>query len=225
MRSEDKFFFEILTALHKSGALEELILIGGWCHRLYRHHFGNPAELTALRTADIDFLIPIPPKIKNEVDIPTLLESLGFDEAFSILSGYEKYVHPDLEIEFLVPETGRPKEKPYKVEALHVNAQRLRYLDILQSHTMSITFNGIKTAVPEPAAFVLNKFIVSERRDKPDKRENDLRVGKELGEYLIQDQKQRERLKQIYTSFHPRLKRKLLDLIGGVSGEIATVLI
>ena len=114
MRPEDKFFFEILSTLHKNGALEELILIGGWCHRLYRHYFANPAELTALRTADIDFLIPIPPKIKNEVNIPSLLESLGFDGAFSILSGYEKNIHPDLDIEFLVPETGRPKEKQYR---------------------------------------------------------------------------------------------------------------
>ena len=49
------------------------------------------------------------------------------------LTGYTKYVHPELELEFLIAELGRGKgNKPYEIPKLHINAQGLRFLNLLQ---------------------------------------------------------------------------------------------
>jgi len=120
--------------------------------------------LSSLRTADIDFLIPLPIKIEKKIDLPSIFSKLGFDEEFSTSAGYRKYVHPDLEIEFLVAELGREKDKPFPVKALNINAQRLRYLDILQKDPLIIDVNNIKVTVAIPVLSLINKLITSTRR-------------------------------------------------------------
>jgi hypothetical protein len=75
---------------------------------LYKQHFHNPPEIPVVRKADIDFLIPNPPRIRKEVDVSALLRQLGFELLTDYLSGYTKYDHPQLEIEFVTPEDSRP---------------------------------------------------------------------------------------------------------------------
>ena len=101
MQQSDELFYSVIKELDKAGILQELVLIGGWCQKIYRINFGNPKGLSLLRTVDIDFLIPRSKKIKKEVDVPQILKRLGFDEIFSVLKGYTKYVHRELEVEFL----------------------------------------------------------------------------------------------------------------------------
>lgn len=83
-----------------------------------------------------------------------------------------------MEIEFLISELGRGKNEPYKVKELNINAQGLRYLNLLQKYTIEILFYDINLVVPEPAAFVLHKFIVSDRRQNQTKREKDIKTAK-----------------------------------------------
>ena len=59
------------------------------------------------RTADLDFLIPRPLQLKQDVDV-SLIFSWGLTEKCRCLT-VAKYVHPDLEIEFLTPERGEVK--------------------------------------------------------------------------------------------------------------------
>jgi hypothetical protein len=99
MERRYKLFFDILSQLNNEGVLQKFILIGGWCQILYKQFFGNPVEISTLRTADVDFLLPNPLKIDKAVNIPLIFKKLGFDEEFSTPEGYTKYVHPDLEIE------------------------------------------------------------------------------------------------------------------------------
>lgn len=137
MKRKSNLFIATLNALYKSGALEDIILIGGWCHHFYRIYFNNAPEIPVVRTLDIDFLIPNPPKIHREVNIPNILNSLDFIPAHDYITGYTKYVHPELEVEFLIPDLGRGKgSKPYEIPKLHINAQGLRFLNLLQSHTI-----------------------------------------------------------------------------------------
>jgi len=51
-------------------------------------------------------------------------------------------VHPELELEFLTPELGRGKNKPYELPKLHINAQGLRYLNLLQSNVLKIKYKN-----------------------------------------------------------------------------------
>jgi hypothetical protein len=210
MEERVKLFRHVIIEFSKSGVLENLILIGGWAQILYREYFGNPPEISSLRTADIDFLIPNPPKIKKEVNLPKLLQNLGFEQLTSFTTGYTKYSHQDLEVEFLIPELGKGKDKPYEIKNLHINAQGLRYLNLLQNNILQIVYNGIPITVPEPSAFVLHKFILAQIRKNEAKSKKDLRVAVELGEFLIQNFEQKEKMVKIFEGLPKSWKKKTL---------------
>ena len=224
MEKEHDLFFTILIRLDKEEVLRDIILIGGWCSLVYKEYFGNPVEISMQRTADLDLLIPNPPRIHKDVDVSLILEELGFDRKVSLLDGYEKYVHPDLEVEFLTPERGRGRGKPYSIDKLHINAQGLRYLDLIQSYTMKISYNGISINVPEPTAYVLHKFIVSDRRKKQFKREKDIETARQLGEYLLEQKSQKKKMREIYSSMPEKWKRDLMKIVKGASEKIYTFL-
>lgn len=224
MEKEHDLFFTILSRLDKEEVLLDIILIGGWCPLVYKEYFGNPVEISMQRTADLDLLVPNPPRIHKDVDVSLIFEELGFDRKVSLLDGYEKYVHPDLEVEFLTPERGRGRGKPYTIDKLHINAQGLRYLDLIQSHTMKTSYNGISINVPEPSAYVLHKFIVSNRRKKQFKREKDIETARQLGEYLLEQNKQRNKMRGIYLSMPEKWKKDLIKIVKGTSEKIYTFL-
>lgn len=210
MERKSNLFIATLKALHKSGALQNLILIGSWCHHFYKIYFKNSPEIPVVRTLDIDFLIPNPPKIRREVNIPEILKSLDFIPEHNYTTGYTKYVHPELELEFLTPELGKGKgSEPYEISKLHINAQGLRYLNLLQAHTIKIKDDDIDVCVPEPSAFVLHKLIVFKRRTKKEKMIRDLKAAKEIGEFLLKDKKQRDKLNKIFISL-PKTWQKII---------------
>ena len=107
MTGQSNFLLAVLKALDKSGALEDIILIGSWCQYFYRIYFDYPHRIPAVRTMDVDFLIPNPPRIRKEINVPEILKKLDFVPAHDYPSGYTKYVHPELELDFLIPDLGR----------------------------------------------------------------------------------------------------------------------
>ncbi len=220
MEKEHDLFLAILISLSKAEVLRDIIFIGGWCPLVYREYFGNPVEISMQRTADLDILIPNPPRIYKEVDVSLILKELGFDRKVSLIDGYEKYVHPDLEVEFLTPERGRGREKPYAIKKLHINAQGLRYLDLIQSHVMKTSFRGISLNVPEPTAYVLHKFIVSGRRKESFKKEKDIETARQIGEYLLEREDQKKKMREIYLGMPEKWKKDLMKIVKGASEKI-----
>jgi hypothetical protein len=212
MERNDNLFFATVRALHKAGALEGIILIGSWCHYFYRQYFDNAPEIPAVRTLDIDFLIPNPPKIKKEVNIPEILTALDFNPIHNYTTGYIKYGHPELELEFLTPDLGKGKgNEPYRIPKLHIKAQGLRFLNLLQAYTMKITYEDITIRLPEPAAYVLHKFIIYKRRTKKNKRDKDLQAAREIGEFLLQKDEQRKRLSKIFNDLPEKWQAKIKE--------------
>ncbi len=157
MTKQNNLFLATLNALHKSGVFEDIILIGSWCHYFYRIYFNNAPEIPVVRTMDIDFLIPNPVKIHKDINIPEILRTLDFTPTLSYITGYTKYEHPELELEFLTPELGIGKNKPYELPKLHINAQGLRYLDLLQSNLLKIEYKHMQVILMNNAcrAFLL----------------------------------------------------------------------
>lgn len=221
MKAKSNLFFSTLRALQKAGVLNEIILVWSWCYYFYRIYFDNSPEIPAVRTLDIDFLIPNPFKVNKEIDIPKILKTLDFRPVQNYPSGYTKYVHPELELEFLTPELGRGKgDKPYEISKLHLNAQGLRYLNLLQSQTIKIEFKDIKVILPEPAAYVLHKFIVFERRKKEEKMIRDLKAAKEIGEFLLKKTSQRKKIKKIFKSLPTKWQKKIVKNIEDKSPSV-----
>ncbi|MGB2763951.1 MAG: GSU2403 family nucleotidyltransferase fold protein [Candidatus Aminicenantaceae bacterium] len=160
---------EVLRRIQKAGILKEIMVIGSWCIYFYQDYFSDVDYSSSIRTRDIDFLIPIPYKSKRKVDVTELLKDLGFIVDFHI-KGYIRLNHPELIIEFLVPERGKGTDKPYPLPQLGVNAQSLRFLDFLVENSMEFKINNLMLNLPHPAAFALHKLIVSSRRYKEEKK-------------------------------------------------------
>jgi hypothetical protein len=79
----------------------------------------------------------------------TLLEDLGFVTDFH-RGGYMRLIHPELIVEFLVPERGRGTDRPVRLPRLGINAQALRFLSVLEEHTITATLEGIQVRMPPP---------------------------------------------------------------------------
>ena len=142
MEEKYELLAAVLKELQAKGVLDGLVIVGSWCQYYYRILFDNAPEIPLLRTLDIDFLVPNPSKFKTNVDVSALLNQLGFDNDFDHMTGLVKYVHPDLEIQFLTPASGRAKDTPCEIKQLNINAESLTYMKMLQDYKFSMTHKG-----------------------------------------------------------------------------------
>jgi hypothetical protein len=162
----------VLRRLHDAGVLDGMVVAGSWCVLFYQAYFDSKSFSPTIRTRDIDLAIPVPTRFKAKVDVGELIDDLGFVVDFRGQPGHMRFMHPDLILEFLVPERGRGSDDALDIPELGVNAQRLRYLDLSLTDTVTVTFRGIPLRLPHPVRFALHKLIVAERRGG-DKAEND----------------------------------------------------
>ena len=217
MEEKYELLTSVLKALQAKGILDGLVIVGSWCQYYYRILFDNAPEIPLLRTLDVDFLVPNPARFKNRVDVSEILKLLGFDSDFDYSTGLVKYVHPDLEIQFLTPALGRAKETPYEIKKLNIKAEGLTYMKMLQDFTFVMTHNSITVRLPEPEAYILHKILINPKRQDMAKKDKDLMAAKSIGELCLEDEARRERLKTIYVS----LPKKWQRLISGISEPLS----
>lgn len=184
--SQYKLCREVIRRLGEAGALKHLIVIGSWCIPLYKEYFAGVSFSTTIRTRDVDFLIPRPSSFASTIDLPELLKDLGFVVGFKGEHGVMRLEHPELMIEFLVPELGKGTDKPIRVPKIGMNAQALRFLNFLTSRTILVQIDGATVKLPHPANFALHKLIVSERRKNEDKMIKDRNAGLQVLRALIE---------------------------------------
>jgi hypothetical protein len=210
----------IFRAFDKAGVLPDLVLIGSWTHLLYAHHFQDPPEIPAPRTLDIDFLIPRPSAIKREVDVAAVLSGLDFKAKINLTDGLIKYVHPDLQLEFLTPMLGKGQDKPYKVPKLKTNAIGLRLLDLLCGRVLVVSYHGLGVRVPEPAAYALHKLLLQTRRKNPEKKVKDREAALGVIGFLMKSDAGRDSLKTVLGEFVPSWRKEILAAVLKPSPEI-----
>ncbi len=208
-RKQRNLLIKVLKLLQKEELLEHLIVAGSWCLYFYKFYYNKRQSIATLRTRDVDFFIPSPKAIKIEVDLPELLEHLGFITDFQGRAGYIRFVHPELFIEFLVPEKGRPITKPYKLKQLKINAQALRFLEVLQIRTVNIKVKDIELTLPHPSCFVLHKILVYKRRPKKDKRAKDIEQIIRVLDFL-QKQREFDSLAEVYSQLYSKWQNKII---------------
>jgi len=186
-KRQSELCLEILRRFNKTGILKDFILIGSWCVYFYKDYFSNVPYIdqVTIKTRDIDFLINNPSSIREEVDVPILLKDLGFVTTFKGARGYLKLDHPDLLLEFLVPEKGKGTDKPVHLPKLGMNAVALRFLSFLSANTIKVKVEDFYVTLPHPANFALHKLIIFQRRLKQDKAVKDRNVAIEILKPLI----------------------------------------
>ena len=225
MEEKYKLLSNVLRSLQDAGVLNCLILVGSWCQYYYRILFDNTPDIPLIRTTDIDLLVPNSPKIKKNVDIGQLLKSLGFDSDYDYSTGIIKYVHPDLEIQFVTPERGRGRDTAYNIKQLQIKAEGIRYLGILQDNSFTMKHEDISLRIPEPEAYVLQKILASRKRANEDKRAKDLDTAFSIGELCMQDHKRRRRMKAIFNDLPKKWQKEILKTLRDSSPDMYSPLI
>jgi len=211
MKNQYDFCLEVLRRLQKASVLDQIVIIGSWCIYFYRNYFIDTEYSSSIRTRDIDFLVPIPTRFKKKTDIPELLKDLGFIEDFH-RKGLIRLNHPELIIEFLVPEKGRERDTPYPLPELGINAQALRFLDFLIDNTIKLEVDKLKLNLPHPAAFGLHKIIISSRRIKEVKRIKERQEALRILKILIKKGEE-GKIKSLFESMPRRWRTKVINAL------------
>ncbi|MFC1762676.1 GSU2403 family nucleotidyltransferase fold protein [Planctomycetota bacterium] len=207
-KSQFDLCIEVLRRLDRAGVLSHVVLAGSWCTLFYQDCFSNVDYAPALRTRDLDLVIPRPSKMATHTDVAELLKDLGFIVGFTGSQGYIRLEHPQLIVEFLVPERGRPSEKPFALPQLGLNAQPLRFLDYLAQNTFTTTVQEINLTIPHPAHFALHKLVVLSRRPTLEKQEKDKASAIRLLTALLDDN-QAEVIKEAFQAMPRRWQTKV----------------
>lgn len=203
---------QVLLELQKANLLPHLILIGSWCGVFYTQYFGEENYFPNIQTLDVDFLIPKPKDLKEPpLALPDLLKALDFSIEFSG-SGWTRFVHPELRVEFLVPRLGPQSDDPQKIGALQINAMPLRHTHVLTAHTLIIQQEGFKLRVPHPLAFALHKLLISNRRKEKGKALRDQEMALRILD-AYQRVRKMENIQTIWDDFTKKEKKEILEVV------------
>ncbi len=217
MQKKYALFLNVLRKFHDAGVLEDVVLVGSWCMHFYQRYFPRGIYQPMIRTTDIDFLVPRPTRLKKKIHLPSLLEEEGFIVTFNS-QGFMRLEHPELIVEFLVPEKGKGTDKPYPLPSLGMNAQTLRFLDFLAGHTILVESDGLKIKLPHPAAFGLHKLIVKQRRKKKEKAEKEQREA--LGVlYTLIKQGEADTIKAVFHDMPVPWRKKVIQSLRTTDDE------
>ena len=215
-KSQYELCASVLRRLDDAGVLPGVVIVGSWCVLFYERYFNTPGYRASIRTRDLDLAIPLPPRFGHKVDLAGQLGELGFVVDFKGRDGYIRFLHPELIVEFLVPERGRGTTKPFDVPKLGINAQPLRFLDLLLGDTISVPFRSVSLRLPHPANFALHKLLISGRRHS-DKAERDREQAAAVMRAL-HGAGQDARLRSVFAALPPKWKAQIIRAIE-ITGE------
>ena len=215
-KSQYELCLEVLRRLDHAGVLKNIVLVGSWCTLFYKDYFSDVDYLAALRTRDMDLLVPRPAGLRAKADVAELLMDLGFVVGFTGSQGYIRLEHPELIVEFLVPEKGRGTDKPYALPQLGINAQSLRFLEFLAQNTITSAAGKTTVTLPHPVNFALHKLLVMGRRQIPEKQAKDKQAAINILNALI-EKKQDTLIRDVFGSMPRRwqgkIKKQLTEVI------------
>src|SRR5271154_6607549 len=167
--------------------LGEVVLVGGWAHRLYRLD-PRARKLDYLPLTTLDGDVAVPPKLKKEESTvrKRLLEA-GFEEEFigedrPPATHYHYGKGGGFYAEFLAPLEGSEYDRSGKRKATKevggISSQLLRYIEILLISPWKVELseeNGYAISpmrsvqIANPASFLAQKILIHEQRDYKDR--------------------------------------------------------
>jgi len=171
--------------------LDQVVIIGGWAHRLYRlHPLAQSLDYEPLGTFDTDVAVPAELPATGEEIGQRLLENGFREELLGDMEPPAAHYHVTtgntaFYAEFLSPLIGGyVKRGKHDVTARigGVSVQKLRHLELLLEDPWDIVIasaNGFPTVqpkllrVPNAAAFLVQKILILDRR-LPEERAKDV---------------------------------------------------
>ena len=182
-------FGRLVTALRPW--LGQLVVVGGWAHRLHRfHRLAKPPGHPPVRTRDTD--LAFSPDAALAGDVRTALVDAGFtEERFGDDSPPVTHYGLDEDdrgfyAEFLTPLYGSGVKRDGKPDATvskaGITAQKMRHLELLLASPWSVRVGperevpipvDVDLFVPNPASFIVQKLLIHPDRP-PGKRAQDV---------------------------------------------------
>lgn len=159
--------------------LDQIVIVGGWAHQLYRlHPSAQQLDYAPLTTMDTDIAVPAKLPVKGQ-DIRERLLAHGFTEEFLgddrppathyWLGGAD----PGFYAEFLTPLIGSGDDRKHNrkatIEISGVASQQLRHIEILLSDPWSIDLKTATVRVANPVAFLAQKILIHGKRERQDR--------------------------------------------------------
>ncbi len=117
---------EIISAFHKNGILDKLIVIGSWATYFYKYIFENFQP--TIRTTDLDFYLPEIKSMTAKEKVGTALQPLNYDHVIDTLTNKSRFISPQgFEIEFLT-KLRRDNHSVIRIDGLGVYVETLSNL-------------------------------------------------------------------------------------------------
>jgi len=172
--------------------LDQLVIIGGWAHRLHRlHPLARPLRYEPLATLDADVALPRRIRVAGD-EIYQRLAANGFEAEFlghhRPAAAHYRLTDPGIHFyaEFLTPLAGGAVGRRGKRNATQtvggVSSQNLRYVEVLLAAPRRIALsraNGFPFAnetgvrIANPVSFLAQKIRIHRRRNR-DERAKDI---------------------------------------------------
>jgi hypothetical protein len=221
----------LMLVLHPYRA--DLVLIGGWAHRLFRlHDLAQPLDFEALGTQDVDVAIPAKVAPRGE-DLAKLLDTAGFKARFlgeddPPVTRYEFGDEQTFYAEFLTPMVGRRGAATREIAG--VSAQALRHLDVLLIEPWPVFLappeypvgpRPLEIRIANAASYLAQKILVLDKRHAADRAKDVLYVhdtvllfGRSFAEleHIWRN--------SIVGAIHPNAARELRDAGPNLFGQI-----
>lgn len=174
-----------LEALHETGLLPFILVIGSWAEYLYQGINPQSGFVKHLQTRDLDLFLENMRKPKGPTGIVEALKQRGFFLEIDRVTEVGRFYKEDLlEIQFLVRSLGSAAESSHETPALSIRVEGLRDLDILSVKPVTVEWEGYSIRVPSPEAFVLQKLLIQDDR-QPWKREKDMEAVRMVLTHLV----------------------------------------
>lgn len=223
--------------------LDQLVIIGGWAHRLYRlHPLAQPLDYPSLMTLDADVAVPSDLPL-GEQNIRQRLLASGFKEerrgehrppVTHYVLGAEG---ADFYVEFLTPLTGAPHsrdKKPTWTKAIAgITTQKLRYLDLLLRAPWRVELDASRgfpvagrrkpVQIPNAASYLAQKLLVYRKRVGEDQAKDALYIHDTIEVFARSlPEVRREWEVHVRPQLHPRSIRvveRAADALFGTVGD------
>ena len=225
------------------GAIEpwlgEVVLIGGWAHRLYRlHPLARKLDYLPLTTLDGD--VAVPPKLKaQESNVRERLLAAGFKEEFvgedrPPATHYHYGKGSGFYAEFLTPLIGSEYDRSGKRKATTevggISSQLLRYIELLLISPWKVELgkeNGYpfsakrKVQIANPTSFLAQKILIHSERDSRD-RAKDLLYIHDTIEVFSESLEELQKIfgQDVTPKLHPRRRADLESAADFLFGKI-----
>jgi len=172
--------------------LDQVVIIGGWAHRLYRFHpSAQRLDYPSLSTLDTDVAVPARIAVQKQ-DIHERLIANGFREEF-LGNNRPPATHYHLGseksgfyAEFLTPLTGSAHTRSGRSNATvrigGVSSQKLRHIEILLNAPWHVELSDtegfpsvqtVRVQIASPVGFMAQKILIHQKRS-PSERAKDI---------------------------------------------------